>query len=139
MENTRVNVGQVACFDEVALDKAQALKVLEEAAEVVEAFKKLDALDDWPGGDSYEAYSDDLLSECADVIQATCNLACAAMEAANRHLRDEDGAKHGDRFYLWTEGFGGRVRWEGWDMQPAMAACERRNRKRGRITGGGSE
>lgn len=58
-----VNIGEVATFHGVKPDKAQALKVLEEAAEVFGA---------WQAFDDYE-----LLYECADVIQATCNLVAA--------------------------------------------------------------
>lgn len=58
-----VNIGEVATFPGVKPDKAQALKVLEEAAEVFGA---------WQAFDDYE-----LLYECADVIQATCNLVAA--------------------------------------------------------------
>lgn len=58
-----VNIGEVATFPAVKPDKAQALKVLEEAAEVFGA---------WQAFDDYE-----LFYECADVIQATCNLVAA--------------------------------------------------------------
>lgn len=58
-----VNIGEVATFPGVKPDKAQALKVLEEAAEVFGA---------WQAFDDYE-----LFYECADVIQATCNLVAA--------------------------------------------------------------
>ena len=58
-----VNIGEVATFHGVKPDKAQALKVLEEAAEVFGA---------WQAFDDYE-----LFYECADVIQATCNLVVA--------------------------------------------------------------
>lgn len=58
-----VNIGEVATFPGVKPDKAQALKVLEEAAEVFGA---------WQAFDDYE-----LFYECADVIQATCNLIAA--------------------------------------------------------------
>ena len=58
-----VNIGEVATFHGVKPDKAQALKVLEEAAEVFGA---------WQAFDDYE-----LFCECADVIQATCNLVAA--------------------------------------------------------------
>lgn len=58
-----VNIGEVATFPAVKPDKAQALKVLEEAAEVFGA---------WQAFDDYE-----LFYECADVVQATCNLVAA--------------------------------------------------------------
>lgn len=63
-----VNIGEVATFPGAKADKAQALKVLEEAAEVFGAWQEADdgeksALSRWL-----------VLAECADVIQATCNL-----------------------------------------------------------------
>lgn len=66
-----VNIGEVATFPGVKADKAQALKVLEEAAEVFGAWQQFDdcqspALSRWR-----------VLAECADVIQATCNLLAA--------------------------------------------------------------
>ena len=65
-----VRVGSVRRFDHVAPDKAQALKPLEEASEVLGAWQRL-----------YEcpirANEELLLAECADVIQATLNLVAA--------------------------------------------------------------
>lgn len=63
-----VSIGDVATFPGAKADKAQALKVLEEAAEVFGAWQQFDdgkspALSRWL-----------VLAECADVIQATCNL-----------------------------------------------------------------
>lgn len=107
----RVSVGDVTCFDRVSADKPQAVKVLEEAAEVVEAWKAWEAkrrayVDDglvlgepWNYGPERRA----LLDECSDVIQATCNLASALGVT---------------------------------DLVGYVAACEQRNRERGRITGG---
>ena len=65
-----VQVGSVRRFDHVEADKAQALKPLEEAAEVFGAWQRL-----------YEcptrANEELLLAECADVVQATLNLVAA--------------------------------------------------------------
>lgn len=63
-----VKIGEVATFPDAKADKAQAMKVLEEAAEVFGAWQQFDdgeksALSRWL-----------VLAECADVIQATCNL-----------------------------------------------------------------
>jgi len=69
-----VRVGSVRRFDEVKPDKAQALKVLEEAAEVVEAWKRMDKAADSP---TWRKRYFELLDECADVIQATLNLVAA--------------------------------------------------------------
>lgn len=102
-----VQVGSVRRFDHLEADKAQALKVLEEASEVVEAWKDFDEVrkDETRGyGEPHDwtyVARNDLLDECADVIQATLNLVAA----------------------LGVE-----------DFRPYMKACERRNRERGRIT-----
>lgn len=70
-----VNVGEVKTFPNVAPSKAQALKVLEESAEVFSAFET------WlkTPSDDYEEpfYLEDMFNECADVITATCNLIAA--------------------------------------------------------------
>ena len=63
-----VSIGEVATFPGVKADKAQALKVLEEAAEVFGAWQQFD------DGESPALSRWLVLAECADVIQATCNL-----------------------------------------------------------------
>lgn len=70
-----VEIGTVQTFADVKKDKAQALKVLEEAAEVFGAWQLWDDLDPAEKRDAFNAAC--LLSECADVIQATCNLLAA--------------------------------------------------------------
>ena len=70
---TYINLGGVYAFPNVAPDKPQALKVLEEAAEVVEAFKQRD-----PRDETHIGYATaNVLDEIADCIQACCNLAAA--------------------------------------------------------------
>ena len=93
-----VTIPPVRAFSHVAPDKAQALKPLEEAAEVFGAWQMWDGMRELssPVGD-WER--DHMLNECADVIQAVCNLLSA----------------------LGVD-----------DMTDAMAACEQRNRERGR-------
>ena len=98
-----VTIPPVRTFQGVAPDKAQALKPLEEAAEVFAAWQDYDRTkswgDDW---DEYLANNDSLISlvdECCDVIQATCNL-LAALGVT--------------------------------DLTYAMTECEERNRERGR-------
>lgn len=71
MQSKWVRVGSVRRFDHVKPDKAQALKPLEEAAEVLEAWK------DWDAFVASGEAEHDLLDECADVIQATLNLVAA--------------------------------------------------------------
>lgn len=70
-----VKLGTVQTFTDVRPDKAQALKVLEEAAEVFGAWQLWDDLDPDEKRDAFSAGC--LLGECADVIQATCNLVAA--------------------------------------------------------------
>lgn len=70
---TRVKLASVRTFPNVQPTKAQALKVLEEAAEVVEAFKQRD-----PRDVSHIGYATaNVLDEIADTIQASCNLAAS--------------------------------------------------------------
>lgn len=64
-----VRVGSVRRFDDVRPDKAQALKPLEEAAEVFGAWQDTHLPED--------RRREKVLDECADVIQATLNLVAA--------------------------------------------------------------
>ena len=64
---TFIKLGAVRAFPGAVPDKAQALKVLEEAAEVFGAWQRYGA-DDW---------KDVLVDEIADTVQACCNLASA--------------------------------------------------------------
>lgn len=98
----RVNIGTVRAFPGVTPDKAQALKVLEEAAEV---FGTWQAWDEWRGADDSagptlerSAYLR-TLCEIADCITACANLAAAL-------------GVH--------------------DLRPYIGACERKNAERGR-------
>lgn len=70
-----VEIGTVQTFPDVKPDKAQALKVLEEAAEVFGAWQQWDGLEQDEKGDGFNVIC--LMNECADVIQATCNLLAA--------------------------------------------------------------
>ena len=63
-----VEVGKVAVFREVRPDKAQALKPIEEAAEVFGAWQT------WVDGGDLASDRLALVGECADVVQAVCNL-----------------------------------------------------------------
>lgn len=98
-----VRIGNVETFKDVRPDKAQALKVLEEAAEVVEAWKDYDRFMDtvdFAFGECQPKTKVALLDECCDVIQATCNLLASI------------GVKN---------------------LTFSMMKCEERNRKRGRL------
>lgn len=99
---TYIKLGGVRAFPGAVPDKAQALKVLEEAAEVVEAFKRADPGDVLPVARQFPDCNKRILplvDEIADTIQASCNLAAA----------------------LGVD-----------DLAPYLARCEERNRERGR-------
>ena len=98
----------VRASQDARANKEQALKVLEEAAEVFGAWQVRESYDTETIGEIYtpeqcmsiRAINDgNLLDELADTIQACCNLASALGVT---------------------------------DMTPYLAACEERNRKRGR-------
>lgn len=80
-----VNVGAVAPFPNAEQSKAQAIKPLEEAGEIVDSWKKLNAyIKEHENEEGFsleysEAYGllVEMLNECADCITAICNL-CAA-------------------------------------------------------------
>ena len=101
-----VEVGNVAVFREVRPDKAQALKPIEETAEVFGAWqawdksRRMDEATGIPNSPRTLEARDALLDECADVVQAVCNL------AASLGVRD---------------------------MTDRMHACRVRNEKRGRL------
>ena len=101
-----VKLTNIRAFPNARPDKAQALKVLEEAAEVVEAFKKWFLANGFQKCNAEKVPADfadaefaDLMDEIADTIQASCNLA-AAMGVT--------------------------------DLTPYLARCEERNWHRGR-------
>ena len=94
---TYVKLGHVRAFPGVQPTKAQALKPLEEASEVREAWSLLDGM--LSIGLDGEHEREMLLDEIADTITACCNLASALGVT---------------------------------DLTPYLAACEERNRKRGR-------
>lgn len=90
-----VYIGEVETFPGVRPDKAQALKVLEEAAEVFGAWQHWHdspASGEWAEGVRLARIED----ECADVIQAVCNLLAAfgcgdfklSMDACARRNRE---------------------------------------------------
>ena len=72
-----VRVGKVRTFEDARPDKQQALKVVEEAAEVFGAWQAWDSVDYGTStADEDEAWRH-LVGECADVVQAVANLLCA--------------------------------------------------------------
>lgn len=103
---TRVKLTSVRTFPNAEPTKAQALKVLEEASETVEAFKKWFLANGFQKcnaekvpADFADAEFNDLMDEIADTIQASCNLAASLGVT---------------------------------DLTPYLARCEERNRRRGR-------
>ena len=66
----RVNIGTVRTFPGVLPDKAQALKVVEEAAEVFSAWEQWSSVRD-------EGVRDMLVGELADCVTACANLAAS--------------------------------------------------------------
>ena len=103
-----VSIPLVKAFPDAEASKAQAVKVLEEAAEVLGAFQQFDfwrgagIIDDYPDINlegTLDMYEIPLVEECCDVIVATCNL-LAALGIT--------------------------------DLTEAMAECERKNDDRGR-------
>lgn len=106
---TYMKLGNVLPFPGVQPDKPQALKVLEEASETVEACKKWFLANGFQKcnaekvpADFADAEFNDLMDEIADTIQASCNLAAALGVT---------------------------------DLTPYLARCEERNRRRGRYEG----
>lgn len=103
---TYIKLGAVRAFPGAVPDKAQALKVLEEAAEVFGAWQEAEisktayAEPEEREVNGYAfGYGEVLLDEIADTITACCNLAAALGVT---------------------------------DLTPHLAACEERNRERGR-------
>lgn len=87
-------------FREVRDDKAQALKPLEEAAEVFGAWQELDSMRRSPFFSAWRDMRDDLIDECLDTVQATVNLLAAVgatqgeVDAAIRRM-DERNCERG--------------------------------------------
>lgn len=77
----RVNIGTVRAFPGVRTDKAQALKVVEEAAEVFSAWEQWSSIED-------EGVKDMLVGEIADCVTAlgVYDLARAVKEAEVRNI-----------------------------------------------------
>ena len=96
-----VHVGCVDVFPGVEASKEQALKVLEEAAEVFGAWQAVDAAREHGESVILRDFRHDMLDEIADVIQAACNLAAAmgATDFAPRmeacRVRNEERGRYG--------------------------------------------
>lgn len=96
----RVKIGDVLAFPNVKPDKAQALKVLEEAAEVFGAWQEWEKYKDYPSEHIYE--ESDLMDEIADVIQACVNLISAYgitdfnLPMVNCEFRNRERGRYGN-------------------------------------------
>lgn len=81
-------------FNGVSDSKAQALKPLEEAAEVFGAWQEFDGIRNVP---AWRDMRDDLIDECMDTVQATANMLAAIgatqgeVDAAIRRLDERNG------------------------------------------------
>ena len=109
------DLGAVSTFRELRVDKAQALKPLEEAAEVFGAYQNMmtcaetysAVVDDVDGRareiaeGAFMGYRESMVDECADVCQAVANLLAA-------------------------------LGVDGDEWAAAIGRCEKRNRERGR-------
>lgn len=88
--NTRV-------FNKVNDDKHQALKPLEEAAEIFGAWQELDSMRNSPFLSAWRDMRDDLIDECMDTVQATANLLAAIgatqgeVDAAIKRMDERNG------------------------------------------------
>ena len=91
----RVNIGTVRAFPGVLPDKAQALKVVEEAAEVFSAWEQWSSVRD-------EGVRDILVCELADCVTACANLAAAlgvydlARAVKEAELRNEERGRYAE-------------------------------------------
>lgn len=83
-------------FDDVSDGKGQALKPLEEAAEVFGAWQGFDSMR-FASRDAQGAFRDDLIDECMDTVRAVANLLAAVgatqgeVDAAIRRLDECNG------------------------------------------------
>lgn len=79
--NGCVELGTVRTFVIASSDREQAEKILEEAAEV---FSQVERMQEFRMSDAFPR----VLEECADVVQATCNLVTrlGASDIFKKHL-----------------------------------------------------
>lgn len=81
-------------FNNVSDGKGQALKPLEEAAEIFGAWQEFDSMRNVP---TWRGMRDDLIDECMDTVQATVNMLAAIgttqgeVDAAIRRLDERNG------------------------------------------------
>lgn len=81
-------------FNDVSDSKGQALKPLEEAAEIFSAWQEFDSMRNVP---AWRDMRDDLIDECMDTVQAVANMLAAVgatqgeVDAAIRRMDDRNG------------------------------------------------
>lgn len=81
-------------FNNVSDSKGQALKPLEEAAEVFGAWQELDAMRNVP---AWRDMRNDLIDECVDTVQAAANMLAAVgatqgeVDAAIKRMDERNG------------------------------------------------
>lgn len=81
-------------FNDVSDSKGQALKPLEEAAEIFGAWQEFDSMRNVP---ACRDMRDDLIDECMDTVQAVANLLAAVdathgeVDAAIKRMDERDG------------------------------------------------
>ena len=86
-------------FRKVSNDKAQALKLLEEAAEAFGAWRRCDDIRLSPTMMARMASREDLIDECLDTVQATVNLLAAVdatqgeVDAAIRRMDERNWSR----------------------------------------------
>lgn len=94
-----VRIGDVHTIAEAKVDRAQALKILEEAAEVFSAWEAYYFAGLAPNKpDEKEDARSCIIAECADIITATCGmLAALGIENMQPHLAEceERNARRG--------------------------------------------
>lgn len=84
-------------FNEVKDSKGQALKPLEEAAEVFGAWQKRNV--QYTSEKMYKVFSDELIDECMDTVQAIANLLAAVgatqgkVDAAIKRMDERNWAR----------------------------------------------
>lgn len=84
-------------FNNVSNSKGQALKPLEEAAEVFGAWQELDSIRTSPFFSAVRDMRDNLIDECMDTVQAVANLLAAVgatqgeVDAAIKRLDERNG------------------------------------------------
>lgn len=84
-------------FNDVSDSKGQALKPLEEAAEVFGAWQKCDDLRYAPSLAMREMFRENLIDECMDTVQAVANLLAAVsatqgeVDAAIKRMDERNG------------------------------------------------